>query len=117
MMAKYLATSLAIENVVTTSRDQQLLADLDHVDELGRVRVEVDHVAGLLGRHGAGVHRHADVACARAGASLVRHRSCDELPPSCSERMSSILVSGVASPVVVDARLLGDGRRGEGLSQ
>ena len=29
--------------------DEQLLADLDDVDELGRVGVEVDHVAGLLG--------------------------------------------------------------------
>ena len=40
---------------------QQLLADLHHLDELGRVAVEVDHVAGLARRHRAGVHRDADV--------------------------------------------------------
>ena len=62
MMAKYLATSLAIENVVSEpAGDQQLLADLDDLDELRRVRVEVDHVPGLLGGLGAGVHGHADV--------------------------------------------------------
>ncbi len=43
------------------SGDEQLLADLDDVDELGRIGVEVDHVAGLLGGLRAGVHRHADV--------------------------------------------------------
>ena len=62
MMAKYLATSLAIENVVSDPRViEQLLADLDDLDELGRVRVEVDHVPRLLGRLRAGVHRDADV--------------------------------------------------------
>ena len=62
MIAKYLATSLAIEKVVSDAPgDEELLADLDDVDELRRVRVEVDHVPGLLGRLGAGVHRDADV--------------------------------------------------------
>ena len=41
--------------------DQQLLADLDDLDQLRRVRVEVDHVARLARGLGAGVHRHADV--------------------------------------------------------
>ena len=40
---------------------QQLLAHLDHLEQLGGVRVEVDHVAGLLGRLGAGVHGHPHV--------------------------------------------------------
>ena len=62
MIAKYFATSLAIENVVSDAAgDQQLLADLDDLDELGRVGVEVDHVAGLLGGRRAGVHRDPDV--------------------------------------------------------
>src|SRR5262249_61888666 len=38
--------------------DDELLADLDDVDELGRAGVEVDHVAGFLGRGGADVHGH-----------------------------------------------------------
>ena len=40
---------------------QQLLADLDDLDQLGGVAVQIDHVAGLAGGHGAGVHRHAHI--------------------------------------------------------
>ena len=43
------------------ARHQQLLADLHDLDELGRVAVEVDHVAGLARRDRAGVHGDADV--------------------------------------------------------
>ena len=43
------------------ARHQQLLADLHDLDELGRIAVEIDHVAGLARRHRAGVHRHADI--------------------------------------------------------
>ena len=43
------------------ARDEHLLADVDDLDELGRVRVEVDHVAGLFRRLRAGVHRDGDV--------------------------------------------------------
>ena len=43
------------------ARHQELLADLDDLDELGRVGVEVDHVAGLARRHRAGVHGDADI--------------------------------------------------------
>jgi hypothetical protein len=46
---------------------QQLLADLDDLEQLGRVAVEVDHVAGLLGRLRAGVHRHGDVGLRQRG--------------------------------------------------
>ena len=61
-MAKYLATSLAMEKVVSdAARHEELLADLDDLEQLGRVGVEVDHVAGLLRRLRAGVHGHADV--------------------------------------------------------
>ena len=38
MIAKYLATSLAIENVVNAPRVISLLADLDDFDQLGRIR-------------------------------------------------------------------------------
>ena len=43
------------------ARHQQLLADLDDLDQLGRIAVEIDHVAGLARGHGAGVHRDADI--------------------------------------------------------
>ncbi len=59
------------------ARDQQLLADFDDLDQLGRVGVEVDHIAGLLGRGRAGVHGHADVRLRECGSvvrSVARHR-------------------------------------------
>ena len=40
---------------------QQFLADLHHVQQLGRVAVEVDHVGGFASGLGTVVHRHADV--------------------------------------------------------
>ena len=39
----------------------------DDLDQLGRVRVEVDHVAGFLGGLGAGVHGHAYVGLGERG--------------------------------------------------
>ena len=62
MMAKYLATSLAIENVVSAPRrDQQLLADLDDLDKLGRVGIQIDHVASLARGLRAGLHGDTDI--------------------------------------------------------
>ena len=68
-MAKYFATSLAIENVVKRAAShQQLLADLDDLDQLGRIGVEIDHVARLLRRLRAGVHRNAYVGLRQRGS-------------------------------------------------
>ena len=41
---------------------QQFLANLHHVQQLGRVAVEVDHVGRFAGSLGAIVHRHAHVS-------------------------------------------------------
>ena len=62
MMAKYLATSLAIEKVVSEPRviSSCLPVSTTSISLVG-LRVEVDHVAGLLGRLRAGVHRHRHV--------------------------------------------------------
>ena len=49
------------------ARHQQLLADLDDLDELGRVAVEVDHVAGLARGDRACVHGDADVGLRQRG--------------------------------------------------
>ena len=46
---------------------QQLFADLDDLDELGRVAVEVDHVAGLARGLRAGVHGDADIGLGQRG--------------------------------------------------
>ena len=59
------------------ARHQQLLADLDDLDQLGRIAVEIDHVAGLARRHGAGVHRHADIGLGqrrRVVGAVAAHR-------------------------------------------
>lgn len=44
-----------------TAGHEQLLANTHDLDELGGAGVEVDHVAGLLGSLGSGVHGHGDV--------------------------------------------------------
>jgi hypothetical protein len=68
MIAKYFATSLATENVVKrAARDQQLLADFNHLNELGRIRIEIHHVAGFLGGLRAGVHGKPHVGLCQRG--------------------------------------------------
>ena len=94
------------------ARDQQLLADLDDVEQLGRVGVEVDHVAGLLGGGGAGVHRHADVGLRQRGrvvGAVAGHG--DQLPALLllADQRELGLGRGLGQ-VVVDARLGRDGR-------
>ena len=60
-VAKYLATSFAIEKVLRRPGHEQLLADLDDLDQLRGIAVQVDHVPDFRGRLGAGVHREPDV--------------------------------------------------------
>ena len=50
-----------------TARDQHLFPDLDDVEQLGRVAVEIDHVAGFARGLRAGVHRHADIGLRERG--------------------------------------------------
>ena len=80
-IAKYFATSLAMEKVVEGSAGhQELLANLDHFEQLRRIAVEVDHVAGLFGGLRAGVHRHADVGLGkRRGIVRAVAGHCHEL--------------------------------------
>ena len=115
MMAKYFATSFAIEKVVSApARHQQLLADLDDLDELGRIGIEVDHVAGLAGRHGAGVHGDADVGLGE------RRRVVGAVAAHGDELALGLLVADQAELLlrrrlgeeIVDAGLRGDRRRG-----
>ena len=62
MMAKYFATSLAIENVVSAPRViSSCLPISDDLDQLGRIGVEIDHVAGFARRLRAGVHGDTDI--------------------------------------------------------
>ena len=111
MTAKYLARSLAIEKVVECpAGHEQLLADLDDLDELGRVAIEVDHVAGLLGGLGAGVHGHADVGLGqgRGVVGAVAHHG-DELAAGLF--LADVGELGLGRRLgdeVVDAGLVGD---------
>ena len=90
--------------------DQQLLADLDDLDELGRVGVEVDHVAGFLGRRRAAVHRDPDVGLSqrrRVVRAVTGHR--DQLPADLFPLDQRHLVFWLRlGQEVVDAGLLGD---------
>ena len=116
MMAKYLATSLAIENVVSEpAGDEQLLADLDDLDELRRVRVEVDHVPGLLGRLGAGVHGHAHVGLGqgRGVVGAVAGHGHEEAAGLLLLDEGHLVLGRGLGQEVVDPGLLGDGRRGQ----
>ena len=49
------------------ARHQELLADLDDLDQLGRIRIEVDHVAGFLRRLCSAVHGDADIGLSKRG--------------------------------------------------
>ncbi len=94
--------------------DEQLLADLDDVDELRRVGVEVDHVAGFLRRLRAGVHRDTDVGLRQRGASLVPSPViATRRPPRCSwlDQLHLVFGGGFGEEVV-DARFLRDDRGG-----
>ena len=78
MIAKYFATSLAIEKVVSAPRViSSCLPIADDLDQLGRVAVEVDHVAGLARRLRARVHGDADVGLGqrrRVVGAVAAHR-------------------------------------------
>ena len=95
--------------------DQELLADLDDLDELRRVRVEVDHVPGFLGRLRAGVHGHADVGLGERGGvvgAVAGHGDEEPAGLLLLDQRHLVLGRGLGQEVV-DAGLLGDGRRGE----
>ena len=115
-MAKYFATSLATENVVKrAARDQQLLADFDHLDQLGRIRIEVDHVAGFFGGLRSGVHRQAHVGLRQRGSvvgAVAGHG--DELAFGLFGADQRQLVFGLGlREKIVKAGFARDGRGGE----
>ena len=59
------------------ARHQQLLADRDDLDQLCRIAVEIDHVAGFARRHRAGIHRDADIGLSerrRVVGAIAAHR-------------------------------------------
>ena len=86
MIAKYFATSFAIENVVSEPRVISSCLPISTISmQLRRVRVEVDHVPGLLGGLRAGVHGDADVRLRERGRvvrAVAGHRDEVARPPA-----------------------------------
>ena len=63
MIAKYFATSLAMEKVVSAPRVMRSCLPISTISiSFVGIAVEVDHVAGLARRHRAGIHGHAHVS-------------------------------------------------------
>ena len=116
MIAKYFATSFAIEKVVERSAgDEQLLADSDDLNELGGIAVEVDHVPGFLRRHGAGVHGHAHVGLGQRRSvvgAVAGHRDEAALSLFLLDVLEFVFRCRLRQEVV-DAGFLSDGRGGE----
>ena len=116
MMAKYLATSLAILNVVSEPRViKQLLAHLHHLDQLGRVGVEIDHVGRLFGRLRAGIHRHTHIGLRqgrRIVGAITRHSHHTSACLLLFDQLHLGLRRGL-SQEVVHASFFGDGGSGE----
>ncbi len=111
MIAKYFATSFAIENVVSAPRVISNCLPISTISmSFVGIRVEIDHVPGFLCRLRAGVHRDSDVGLRQRGASLVPSPViATSLPSACSRLISAILSSGVASSEkVVNPRFVGD---------
>ena len=95
------------------ARHQQLLADLDDLDELGRIAVEIDHVAGFLGGLRAGVHGHADVGLGqrRGVVGAVAHHGDQLAVGLLLADVGELRFRRRLGDEIVDAGLLGDGSR------
>ena len=95
------------------ARHQQLLADLYHLDQLGRIGIEIDHVAGLTRCLRAGLHADADIG--------LRQRRCviGAVAAHGDQAALRLLIADVAQFVlgrrlgdeIVDACLRGDRSR------
>ena len=68
MIAKYFATSFAMLKVVSEPRVISICFPISTMSmQLGRVAVEIDHVAGFARGLRAGVHGHADIRLRERG--------------------------------------------------
>ena len=97
------------------ARDQHLFSDLDDVDELGRVAVEIDHVAGFARGLRAGVHGDADIGLRERGRvvrAVTGHG--DEMAVGLFVANAfQFLFRRCLRHEIVHARLSSDGRGGE----
>ncbi len=97
------------------ARHQELLADADDLDELGRIGIEIDHVAGLARRLRAGLHGDADVGLGE------RRRVVGAVAAHGDEAAARLFLADIGELVlgrrlgeeIVDAGFGGDGRGGD----
>ncbi len=92
---------------------QQLLADLDNLDQLRRIGVEIDHVARLLRRLRARVHRDAHIGLRQRGGvvgAIAGHRDQLALALLAADQVHLVLRLRLRQEVV-DARLARNRRR------
>ena len=96
------------------ARHQELLADLNDLDELGRIGIEVDHVAGLARGLRAGIHGDTDIGLRqsrRIVGAVAAHG--DELALGLlGADEPELLLGRRLREEIVDAGFRGDGRRG-----
>ena len=99
------------------ARHQQLLADLDHLDELGRIGIEVDHVAGLARRLRARLHGDADIGLRQRRRVVGAVAAHGDQPALCLLRadVAQLVLGGRLGDEVVDAGLRGDRGGGDGV--
>ena len=97
------------------ARHQKLLADADDLDELGRVAVEIDHVAGLARRLRAGLHRDADVGLGERGRIVGAVAAHGDQPAALLllPDIGELILGSRLRREIVDAGLRGDRRRGQ----
>ena len=96
-----------------TAGDQHLLADLDNLDQLGRIGIQIHHVAGFLGGLGAAVHRHGHIGLGqsrRVIGAVARHRHQPALGLMLSDQRKLGFWRGLGEEVVHP----GLGRNGRG---
>ena len=94
---------------------QQLLADLHDLDQLRRVGIEIDHVAGFFGGLRAAVHGHGHVGLGQGGG-VVRAVAGHGDQPAAGLLLADQLELGFGRGLgqeVIDARFGGDRRGGE----
>ncbi len=86
-----------------TARHQQLLADLDNLDELRRIGVEIDHVAGFLRGLRAGVHGDTYVGLRQRGSivgAVAGHRNELALALFALDQVHLVLGLGLGEKIV-----------------
>ena len=98
-----------------SARHQELLADLGHLDELGRIAVEIDHVAGFARGLRAGLHGDTDIGLRerRRIVGAVAAHGDEAALGLLGLDVGELVLRRRLGDVVVDAGLGGDGGGGD----